>query len=302
MKLGIIGLGKMGSAIAHRVLLAGYKVVGYDSDVEAGEMLKKMGGEIVASLHELPKHAEIIWLMVPAGDPVDEVLSVLQKQLQHTHILIDGGNSKFTDSIRRAQELKKHGISFLDCGTSGGLRGQDIGFSLMIGGEYDAFRKAELFFKAIAAPSGYGYMGQSGAGHYVKMVHNGIEYALLQAYAEGFHLLKDGQFKQLDLSEVASVWCNGSVIRSWILELCHEIFLKDQSFKNISGKIEESGMGRWTVEEAQKQKIPVTLIDDALEIRFWSKESGGNYATKLVALLRNKFGGHPIQYLEEDEN
>lgn len=294
MKLGIVGLGRMGKAIAHRVLQAGYEVIGYDPNEQAVKEAEKIGVKPVSSLEQLAQETNIIWLMVPAGKPVDATLNELEKYLSAGSIIIDGGNSKFTDSIRRAEELKKHGILFLDCGTSGGLRGQDIGFALMVGGERSAYDKIKPLLQAIAAPNGFGYMGPSGTGHYVKMVHNGIEYALMQAYAEGFHLLKDGNFKDLDLANIASVWRNGSVIRSWLLELAHEIFMYDQDLKDISGKVAESGMGRWTVEEAQKHKIPAQLIDDALAIRFWSQKTGGNYGTKVVAMLRNKFGGHSV--------
>ncbi len=164
----------------------------------------------------------------------------------------------------------------------------------MIGGDEKIFNYLEPLFKALAAPKGYGYMGDSGAGHYVKMVHNGIEYALLQAYAEGFHLLKNGSYKDLDLEKITGVWDHGSIIRSWILHLAHDIFKKDQQLKDVVGIIQESGMGQWTVDEAHEKKIPVKLIEDALTIRAWSRETGGDYATKVVALLRHAFGGHAI--------
>lgn len=295
MKLGIVGLGRMGSAIAHRVLQVGYEVVGYDPNEQALKEAEKIGVKPVSSLEQLAKETNIIWLMVPAGKPVDDSLRKLEKHLSAGSIIIDGGNSKFTDSMERAATLKKLGILFLDCGTSGGLRGKDIGFSLMVGGDRSAYDKVKPLLQAIAAPNGFGYMGPAGAGHYVKMVHNGIEYAIMQAYGEGFHLLKDGPFKDLDLANVASVWRNGSVIRSWLLELAHEIFMQDQELKDISGKVAESGMGRWTVEQAQEHQIPAQLIEDALAIRFLSQQTGGNFGTKVVAMLRNKFGGHSVE-------
>lgn len=295
MKLGVIGLGRMGKAIVHRVIQGGHEVIGYDPHKDALQEIEKMGARSASTIQECAQQARIIWIMVPAGEPVDIVINELQNYMHTGDIIIDGGNSKFTDSIRHADALKRLGINFLDCGTSGGLRGQDSGFSLMVGGDHAVYEKIIPLLQAIAAPNGFGYMGPSGAGHYVKMVHNGIEYAILQAYAEGFHLLKEGHFKNLDLADIARVWRNGSVIRSWILELAHEIFMNDQEFKDISGRVSESGMGRWTVEESQKQKIPTQLIDDALEIRYWSEETGGNYATKIVALLRNKFGGHVVK-------
>ena len=269
MKLGVIGLGRMGSAIVHRVIQGGHEVVGYDPNSGAVAAAEKMGAVGASTIEQVAQQARIVWIMVPAGDPVDSVINELQKYMHAGDIIIDGGNSKFTDSIRRAEELKKLGILFLDCGTSGGLRGQEIGFSLMVGGDRNAYEKITPLFQAISAPNGFGYMGPSGTGHYVKMVHNGIEYALLQAYAEGFHLLKDGYFKDLDLANIASVWQNGSVIRSWILELAHEVFMHDQDLKDISGEVAESGMGRWTIQEAHNHKIPTPLIEDAIEIQLW---------------------------------
>jgi 6-phosphogluconate dehydrogenase len=295
MKLGFIGLGRMGKAIVYRVIRGGHDVIGYDPNSLAIAEAEKIGVYAVSTIDKVAEHARIIWIMVPAGDPVDAVIKELQPHMLAGDIIIDGGNSKFTDSIRRAEELKKSGIFFIDCGTSGGLRGQGTGFSLMIGGDRMVYEKIIPLLQAIAAPSGCNYMGPSGTGHYVKMVHNGIEYALLQAYAEGFHVLKAGHFTDLNLADIASVWRNGSVIRSWILELAHEVFLNDQTLADISGEVAESGMGRWTVEEAQEHNIPTQLIEDALEIRFWSEKTGGNYATKIVAMLRNKFGGHHVK-------
>jgi 6-phosphogluconate dehydrogenase len=295
MKVGVIGLGRMGSAIVYRLSKAGHTVVGFNHSPQALELARAMGAQTVSSLQELARKVRIFWLMVPAGDPVDEVIKQLLPHLQKGDILVDGGNSHFSDSQRRYKMLKAQEICFLDCGTSGGLHGKEIGFSLMIGGDKEIFTAIEPLFKAIAAPHGYGYVGPSGAGHYVKMVHNGIEYALLQAYAEGFHVLKDGAYPDLNLEQIANIWNHGSIIRSWILHLAHEIFEVDQELAHISGKIAESGTGKWTVDEAHKQNIPVRLIEDALTIRAQSRETGGNYATKIVALLRNKFGGHSFE-------
>lgn len=296
MKLAVIGLGRMGFAIAQRVIDAGHEVVGFDVDVRLGAQLDEIGGTAVASLVALAEDARIFWLMVPAN-LVDQVLQELVPHLKGGDIVIDGGNSKFTDSITRARMLQLKNIFFLDCGTSGGVHGRAIGFSLMVGGDKDIYTKVHPLLSAIAAPNGVGYMGSSGTGHYVKMVHNGIEYALLQAYAQGLHVIKDGSFKNehLDLEEITRVWNNGSVIRSWILELLHDIVAKDQSLERISGEIAELGTGKWTVEEALHHNIPVELIAKAVEIRTWSRETGGNFATKLVALLRNAFGGHTIK-------
>ncbi|MGE0207133.1 MAG: phosphogluconate dehydrogenase (NAD(+)-dependent, decarboxylating) [Candidatus Babeliales bacterium] len=296
MKVGFIGLGKMGSALVTRALQDGHEVVGFDTHKENSQDLKQHKNFTFAhDLKSLVDDTRILWLMVPAGKIVDNVLDELKPHLAGRPIIVDGGNSKFTDSIRRAKELETCGVHFLDCGTSGGIRGKEIGFSLMVGGNQDAYDEIKPLLQSLAAPNGFGYMGPSGAGHYVKMVHNGIEYALMQSYAEGFHLLKDGHFKELDLAKISSVWYNGSVIRSWLLELCHEIFLHPETLQKISGSVAESGMAQWTIEDAHKHDIPVQLIEDALEIRFWSQETGGNYATKVVAMLRNKFGGHEVQ-------
>jgi len=300
MKVGVIGLGRMGNAVAYRLIQGGQAVFGFDIDEEAKKDAESLGVRIISSLQEMAKEVDIFWLMVPAGKIVDSTLNDLKKNLKKDDILIDGGNSKFTDSIRRAEELKQDSIYYLDCGTSGGLRGREIGFSLMIGGNEKAYEKAKPIFKAIAAPDSFGLVGPSGAGHYVKMVHNGIEYALLQAYAEGFHLLKDGYYSDLDLEKISRIWSKAAVVRSWILDLAHNVFKEDQELKSISGEVGGGQTGRWTVQEAEKQHIPVPLIKEALEIRDESKKTGGNYATKLVALLRNQFGGHSYKTIESE--
>lgn len=295
MNIGLIGLGRMGCAIAKRLINSKFQVYGFDKDQDACQRIQNIGGKFT-TIEEIVMHCDKIWLMLPAGKIIDSVLSELINATndQHKYIIIDGGNSYFKDSVRRANELEKKNISYLDCGTSGGLHGEEIGFSLMIGGNKKAYQECEEVLKAIAAPNGYGYMGQSGSGHYVKMVHNGIEYALLQSYAEGFQLLKEGSYKNLNLEEVSKVWINGSVIRSWILQLSQSIFEKDQDFKSISGKIGGGQTGTWAAENAKENGISVPMINEALEIREWSQKTGGNYATKLVALLRNEFGGHKL--------
>ena len=298
MKFGIVGLGRMGNAIAYRVMRGGYSVVGFDVHEQSLKEAKKSGVDIVTDIADLAKYTDVIWLMVPAGDPVDSILKQLCPHVQGGAVIIDGGNSYFKSSIVRAQTLKKDGICFLDCGTSGGLHGRDLGFSLMVGGDKKAYEKIIPFLEVIAAKDGFGYMGPSGSGHYVKMVHNGIEYALLQAYAQGFHLLKEGSYKDLDLEKIAQVWSNGSIIRSWILQLAQELYAEKKDFSQIVGTIQEGGTGRWTVNEAKKQGIDVSLIEDSLRARAWSRETGGNYATKLISLLRNKFGGHQFETID----
>lgn len=294
MNIGLIGLGRMGQSIAYRLVKAGYHVVGFDLNKQLVQQAVQRGVSAANSVAEVAQQCRIIWLMVPVGSPVDVVIAELTSHLQQGDIIVDGGNSKFTDSKRRAAQLKTEGIYFIDCGTSGGLGGREIGFSLMVGGDKDAYQKIEPLLSAIAMPHGYGYMGPSGAGHYVKMVHNGIEYGILQAYAEGYHLLKDGSYKNLDLELISGVWSHGSVIRSWINDLAHEIYEEHLNFDEISGEIAEGGTGLWTLEEAESNNIPMPVLKEALSVRAWSRKSGGNYATKLVALLRKKFGGHAV--------
>lgn len=295
MKLGLIGLGRMGQAIAHRLLKAGLKIFGFDINNAARNAFQQQGGTPVDDIKTLAEQCSVFWLMLPAGTIVDEIMTILIPHMQPKNIIIDGGNSHFTETIKRAQMAYTKNIFFLDCGTSGGLKGREIGFSLMIGGDKKAFQSVEEIFQAIAAPNGYAYLGPAGTGHYVKMIHNGIEYALLQSYADGFNLLKHGHYKELNLETIARVWSHGSVIRSWILDLTHEIFLHDQDFSTVPGCIGENLTGQWTLEEAKKQNVPSTLLEEALAIRTWSRKTKGNYATKLVALLRNKFGGHEIK-------
>lgn len=294
MKVGLIGLGKMGNAIAYRLIKEKHTVVAYDRDKASLQKAKRIGVQVAKSVEDIAKQCRIIWLMVPAGKIVDSVLDELKPYLKAHDVVIDGGNSYFKDTVRRARGLVRKKIYYLDCGTSGGLKGRSIGFSLMVGGNEDAFEKIKSILKAIAIKDGYGYMGPSGSGHYVKMIHNGVEYALLQSYADGFNLLKHGHYKDLDLKTISRVWSNGSVIRSWIVDLIEEIFEQDQDFKTISGAIGENKTGLWTMQEAKAQKVPAELIERALHARAWSRKTGGNYATKLVALLRNKFGGHPV--------
>ncbi|MDP3888917.1 MAG: decarboxylating 6-phosphogluconate dehydrogenase [bacterium] len=307
MRMGIVGLGRMGSAIALRAVQAGHEIIGYDPNKEMQSTARSVGIEIAETLAQVAEKVRIIWLMVPV-DFVDTVIKELLPHLQEGDILIDGGNSNFKDSMRRADMVGTQGVLFLDCGTSGGVHGREFGFCLMVGGDSATYTKVHELLVAIAAPGGVAYVGPSGAGHYVKMIHNGIEYGLLQAYAEGFHLIKEGQFKNvgLDLEEISRLWNTSSIIRSFILELAHNVFLKDQELREVSGEVEQSrssgapsGMGLWTVEEAHEQKIPVRVIEQALDIRAWSRETGGNYATKVVAMLRKEFGGHAIKKVRE---
>jgi 6-phosphogluconate dehydrogenase len=293
--IGIIGLGRMGMAIAHRLITAKHTVIGFDINTHSRNMAQHDGIEYVEFISDCAAQADIIWLMVPAGKAVDDALAGIQGSIRKDVIIIDGGNSFYKDSINRAKNLAQSGIQFLDCGTSGGLFGKENGFSLMIGGNKHAYEKALPIFQAIAAPHGYAHVGPSGAGHFVKMVHNGIEYALMQAYAEGFQILKQGPFPDLNLEQIASVWNHGAIVRSWLLELTQQIFSRGSNFDDISGAIGENKTGQWTVAIAKENGIPVNVIEEALKIRAWSRETGGNYATKLVALMRHEFGGHKLE-------
>ena len=298
MNVGIIGLGRMGGGVAQRLVQKGHTVVGYDPNSTTRTASMRLGVTVVHSLETLAQQVRIFFLFIPAGSAIDAVIAELLLFVRKGDIIIDGGNSNFQDSMRRAKQLFEKQLLFLDCGTSGGVHGKEIGYCLMVGGDRGAYMTVEPLFEAIAAPQGYAYVGPSGAGHYVKMVHNGIEYAILQAYAEGFHVLKEGSFAaaELQLEVIARLWDQSSIIRSWILHLLEQILHEqDRELKTINGTVAESGTGRWTVEEGRKMHIPIDVIERALEIRFESQKTGGNYATKLVALLRNKFGGHDVQ-------
>jgi 6-phosphogluconate dehydrogenase len=295
MKIGVVGLGRMGEAIVYRLVKGGFEVFGFDPSESSRNAIGNLGATPVETLTALAETSDVIWLMVPAGDAVDKIINEIKASLRKDTIVIDGGNSNFQNSVRRAKELEKNGIAYLDCGTSGGLKGRDIGFSLMIGGDHIAYEKVKTIFQAVAAPNGYAHVGPSGAGHYVKMIHNGIEYSLLQSYAEGFHLLKkNNRYKELNLERISRVWSHGSVIRSWILDLAHEVFEEDQELTTISGEIGENKTGRWTMDETKEQDIPMDLLKRSLEVRKESREGKPSFATKVVSMLRNKFGGHKV--------
>src|SRR5579872_1846544 len=262
MNIAIIGLGKMGQAIAYRSIKAGHTVLGFDVNQtpDFKKSMKVMGITFVGAIRDFSQYAiDFYWLLVPQGTIVDHVITEICSFAQANSIIIDGGNSKFIDSMRRAQELVSNGIFFLDCGTSGGVHGRDNGFCLMVGGDKNAYDRIVPALMSIATEGGCQYVGMSGAGHYVKMVHNGIEYGLLQAYAEGFDLLKNGEFKDqhLDLEKIAQLWNHGSIIRSWILGLVCDIMKEDQNLENISGNVAATGMGEWTVERAHLSKVSV---------------------------------------------
>jgi len=291
MKIGFIGLGRMGMGMVIH-LLPKHQVVAYDLSREQVAKASEKGAIPASSLGELAEKLispRIIWIMVPAGKPVDEVIEGLKPFLSPGDILIDGGNSFYKDSIRRAEELRNRGIDYLDVGTSGGIDGTERGLSLTVGGDAESFRTVEPLLRDLAAPGGFCYCGPSGSGHYVKMIHNGIEYAILQAYGEGFEMLCSGPY-QLNLASVARAWNNGSVIRSWLLGKAEKV-LTDPDFDGIAGEIGGGETGRWMVEAALEREVPIPVICSALLARYRSRQSD-SYAGKLVAALRREFGGH----------
>ncbi len=301
MKLAVIGLGRMGAAIARRALDAGYCVLGFDPDVKTQKECADDGIQIHTDLQTLAREADVIWLMIPAGKLIDDTLNNMISVLTPNNIIVDGGNSNFHDSVRRAKELALKKIAYLDCGTSGGVHGLKNGFCLMVGGDYNAYKKIEPLLQVIATEHGCAHVGPSGAGHYVKMIHNGIEYGMLQAYAEGFHLLREGDYKDLDLQQIAHVWQHGAVVRSWLLDLAHDVFKQDQNFGSIDGKIQEGGTGAWNMENAKKNHIPAPVLEASLQARKESRETGGNFASKLIQMIRHGFGGHKVEIKRENE-
>jgi 6-phosphogluconate dehydrogenase len=288
-----IGLGKMGLNMVEHLLELGEKVAVYDLSSDVVEALALKGAEPAYSLEQLVRtvqHPRVVWLMVPAGNPVDEVLASLMPYLDRGDIVVDGGNSHYADSVQRAVRLLEQGIRFLDAGTSGGLEGARHGACIMVGGDRDAYIAIEPLLEALCVPGGYGYMGRSGSGHYVKMVHNGIEYGMMQAMGEGFDLLESSGF-ELDHAEVARVWSNGSVIRGWLMDLAARAFEKDGKLGYLAGNIADSGEGRWSVEAALRQQVSIPVISASLFRRYRSR-SENNFSDKVVAALRHEFGGH----------
>ncbi len=292
----MIGLGRMGANMTLRLLRGGHEIVAYDRNPDAVQELRAAGATAAGGLQELverlspPRH---VWLMVPSGQPVTDTIGALAPLLGKGDAIVDGGNSNYKDSIARAQEVTEQGLHYLDAGTSGGIWGLENGYCLMIGGEEEIFRRMEPIFRTLAPPRGYAYMGPSGAGHYVKMIHNGIEYGLLQAYAEGFELLEAAPF-QIDLPAVAALWNQGSVVRSWLLELAEQALAADPHLSEIKGYVEDSGEGRWTVMEAIERDVPATVLAHSLFARFRSRQQE-SFGSKLIAALRQQFGGHGVR-------
>jgi 6-phosphogluconate dehydrogenase len=299
MQLAMIGLGRMGGNMVERLMRHGHKLVVYDRSDEAMAKYEKLGasraGDLAAVVRGLAT-PRVIWIMVPAGDPVDQTIASLVPALSPGDIIIDGGNSNFHDTIRRGQQLAKSKIELIDSGTSGGVWGLENGYCLMVGGTDAAVKHCEPIFTALAPEDGYAHVGPIGAGHYVKMVHNGIEYGMLQAYAEGYEILHASKiFPEIDLKQVAEVWQHGSVVRSWLNELAASAFARDASLADLKGWVADSGEGRWTVQEAIDLDVPAPVITLSLQARFRSRQTD-SFGAKVIAALRNEFGGHAVQH------
>jgi 6-phosphogluconate dehydrogenase len=296
MKLGMVGLGRMGGNMTLRLIRQGHQVAAFDPSPEAVARVAGAGAEGAASLADLVGRLpapRVVWLMVPAGEVTERTVAELGGLLSAGDLIVDGGNSFYRDSIRRAQALSALGIRFVDCGTSGGVWGLENGYCLMVGGDEEAVRLAEPAFQALAPEGGYAHVGRTGAGHFSKMVHNGIEYGLLEAYGEGFEILERSEF-DFDLARIASIWRYGSVVRSWLLELLHDALAKDPGLERVRGYVEDSGEGRWTVQAAIEQDVPAPAIALSLFARFASRREE-SFAAKVIAALRNEFGGHAVR-------
>jgi 6-phosphogluconate dehydrogenase len=291
MQLGMVGLGRMGSGMTKRLQQAGHDVKTYDPNVEStAKTLRALAKQL-----ETPRH---VWMMVPSGKITEETFQKLLGVLEPGDTIVDGGNSNFRDSQRRYQEARKQKVSFVDIGVSGGIWGLDVGFCLMAGGDKAPLQRLRPICEALAPENGFAHVGASGAGHFTKMVHNGIEYGLMQAYAEGFELMYHSEF-DLQLSEIAGIWRYGSVVRSWLLELLHAAMEQHgDHLEDIAGYVEDSGEGRWTINEAINAAVPVPVISAALFARFASRRDI-NFSAKVAAALRNQFGGHAVRAVEE---
>ena len=297
MQLAMIGLGRMGGNMVQRLLQGGHQVVVFDRSADAVKAHVALGAKAAKDLADLSGQLSgprVVWVMVPAGAAVESTIEQLLPGLSKGDIIIDGGNSNFKDSIRRAAALKEKGIGFIDAGTSGGVWGLTVGYCLMIGASPEAFKVCEPIFKTLAPPDGYAHVGPPGAGHYVKMIHNGIEYGMLQAYAEGYEILHASKDFKLDLHQISAVWNRGSVVRSWLNELAERAFADDANLTALKGYVEDSGEGRWTVQEAIDLDVPAPVITLSLLTRFRSRQSD-SYGAKVIAALRNEFGGHAVK-------
>jgi len=297
MRLAMIGLGRMGGNMTERLVKGGHEVVAFDRTRDVVDKYVLHGATGAYTITDIParlKSPRIVWIMVPAGKPVDETIAQLLPGMSKGDVIIDGGNSNFHDSMRRAADLQGKGIHFVDSGTSGGIWGLANGYCLMIGASPEAFKLCEPIFKTLAPPDGYAHMGPPGSGHYVKMIHNGIEYGALQAYAEGYEILHASKDFKLDLHKIAAVWNHGSVVRSWLNELAETAFEKDPNLNDLRGYVEDSGEGRWTVQEAIDLNVPAPVITLSLLARLRSRQAD-SFSAKVIAALRNEFGGHAVK-------
>ncbi len=299
MELGMIGLGRMGGNMAQRLLRSGHKVVAYDPQAEAVQSLANEGAVEATSLANLIEQLtppRAVWVMIPAGDPTESTINTLADSLSPGDAVIDGGNSNYKDSVRRAAALAEKGLFFLDAGTSGGIWGLEGGYSMMVGGDLPTFQRLEPIFQALAPASdkGYGRVGSAGAGHFVKMVHNGIEYGLMQAYAEGFELMQAKEDFNLDLAQISQIWRYGSVVRSWLLDLTAAALEEEPGLESLQAYVEDSGEGRWTVQESIDLNVPIPVISLSLQARFRSRQEQP-FGAKLLAAMRNQFGGHAVR-------
>ncbi len=289
----------MGANMAKRLLQGGHKVVGFDRDPQAVKKIVEDGNEGASSIDDLLKKLpdpKIVWIMVPAGKPVDDTIDLLIPKLKAGDVLIDGGNSYYKDSVRRAKKLSDHGISMIDAGVSGGIWGLKEGYSMMVGGDAKAVNLLKPVFETLAPgkEKGWGHVGPSGSGHFVKMVHNGIEYGLMEAYAEGFELLRKKSEFDLDLHQIAEVWRFGSVVRSWLLDLTADALKKDQDLKDVAPFVADSGEGRWTAFEAIDLGVSLPVITQSLYERFSSQDTE-EFGGRLLAMMRHEFGGHAVK-------
>jgi 6-phosphogluconate dehydrogenase len=299
MQLAMIGLGRMGGNMVERLMRDGHKLVVFDRSAEAMAKYEKLGATTAADLGKVVQALQaprVIWIMVPAGDPVDQTIATLKPMLSPGDIIIDGGNSNFHDTMRRGQELALSKIEYIDAGTSGGIWGLENGYCLMVGGSDVAVKQCEPIFVSLAPENGYSHVGPTGSGHYVKMIHNGIEYGMLQAYAEGYEILHASKlFPKLDLHAIAEVWQHGSVVRSWLNELAVTAFSNNATLSDIKGYVDDSGEGRWTVQEAIDLSVPAPVITLSLQARFVSRQDE-SFSAKVIAALRNEFGGHAVKH------
>jgi 6-phosphogluconate dehydrogenase len=296
MQLGFVGLGRMGLNMVTRLIRGGHQIAAYDRSADAVARAATAGAQGVSSLEALvaalaPPRA--VWVMVPAGDPTETTVAALSTLLSPDDVIIDGGNTNFHDDVRRAQSLVEKRVHYIDAGTSGGIWGLQEGYCLMVGGEADVCKRLEPIFLTLAPPDGYLRVGDHGAGHYVKMIHNGIEYGLMQAYAEGFELMHESPYK-VDVGAIAGLWNHGSVVRSWLLELAARALADDRDLASLTGYVDDSGEGRWTLHEGIDLGIPLPVITAAVYTRFRSRETNP-FGERLLAALRNQFGGHAVK-------